>query len=349
VTALRSAVRPDYGHRVPNPSKPATAESGVARPDKLTVPIALAGVAVLVAAVGPELAAGGQGTGPVAAWSTVFVAIVVQALPFLALGVVLSAIVTAFVPAALWAKAMPSRPAVAVPVGVAAGALLPGCECAAVPVADRLIRQGVTPGAAVAFLLSAPAINPAVLVSTAIAFPNRPGMVWARLLASAVTALVVGWCWTRWAGSVWPPLAGRNEAAGQPRWERFRLTAQHDLFHGGGFLVLGAGISATLNVAVPPSWTETITGPPVLSAVVLALLAVALCICSEADAFVASSLSAFPSGAQLAFMVVGPAVDLKLIAMQAGTFGRRFVLRTAPLAWITALITALGAAELIVR
>jgi uncharacterized membrane protein YraQ (UPF0718 family) len=330
---------------VPYPTKPATAEGAVSRPDKLTAPIVLAGLAVLLAAVGPQLAAGSQDNGPLATWSTIFVAIVVQALPFLALGVVLSAAVTAFVPATLWAKALPARPAFAVPVGVAAGALLPGCECAAVPVADRLIRQGVTPGAAVAFLLSAPAINPAVLVSTAIAFPNRPGMVWARLLASAVTALIVGWCWTRWANSVWPPLAARHEAAGQPRWERFRLTAQHDLFHGGGFLVLGAGISATLNVAVPPGWTETITGPPVLSAVVLGLLAVALCICSEADAFVASSLSAFPPSAQLAFMVVGPAVDLKLIAMQAGTFGRRF----APLAWATALLAALGAAGLILR
>ena len=330
---------------MPYPTRTAVA----ARPDRLTAPIALAGVAVLVAVVGPQLAAGSAADGPLATWSTIFVAIVVQALPFLALGVVLSAAVTAFVPPALWARALPARPAIAVPVGVAAGALLPGCECAAVPVADRLIRQGVTPGAAVAFLLSAPAINPAVLVSTAIAFPNRPGMVWARLLASAVTALVVGGCWTRWAGSVWPPIAARHEAAVKPRWERFRLTAQHDLFHGGGFLVLGAAISAILNVAVPPGWTETVAGPAVLSAVVLALLAVALCICSEADAFVASSLVAFPPSAQLAFMVVGPAVDLKLIAMQAGTFGRRFVLRTAPLAWATALLAALGAARLILR
>jgi hypothetical protein len=319
------------------------------RPDKLTMPIAVAGVAVLVAVTGPQIAAGWQSDGPVTAWSTIFVAVVVQALPFLVFGAALSAAVTAFVPPAVWATAMPARATVAVPVGVTAGALLPGCECAAVPVAARLIRQGVTPSAAVAFLLSAPAINPAVLVSTAVAFPHRPGMVWARLCASAVTALVVGWCWTRWTGSAWPPAAAKHDAAGQPRWETFRLSAQHDLFHGGGFLIVGSALSATLNVAVSPAWIEIITGPPALSAVVLALLAVVLCVCSEADAFVAASLSAFPTAAQLAFMVVGPAVDLKLIAMQAGTFGPRFVLRTAPLAFTVAVLTAVGAATLLVR
>lgn len=278
--------------------------------------------------------------GPTATWATLFVAIVVQALPFLALGVFLSAAVTAFVPAAFWRRALPRHPVAAVPVAVAAGALLPGCECASVPVAARLIGQGVTPAAAVAFLLSAPAINPVVLVATAVAFPQRPAMVLARLAASAVTAAVVGWCWTRWGGAAWPPIVARLAPASQGRWELFRVTAQHDLFQGGGFLVVGAAMSATLNVAVPPSWISLAAGVPVVSVVVLALMAVVLCICSEADAFVASSLTGFPPSAQLAFMVVGPAVDLKLIAMQAGTFGSRFAVRTAPVAWVVAVLAS---------
>ncbi len=303
--------------------------------------------AVAAALAGRPIVSGWAGDGPVTTWTTVFVAIVVQALPFLALGVVLSAAVTAFVPVGVWKKALPRRPAAAVPVGVLAGALLPGCECASVPVADRLMRQGVSPAAAVAFLLSAPAINPVVLVATAVAFPQRPMMVVARLVASSVTALVVGWCWTRWTHTVWPAIAARIGTAGTGRWESFRLTAQHDVFQGGGFLVLGAAMSATLNVAVPPSWINAAAGIPVFSAIVLALLAVGLCICSEADAFVASSLSAFPPMAQLAFMVVGPAVDLKVMTMQAGTFGRRFVVRTAPLSWSVAVAASLAAGALL--
>lgn len=90
-------------------------------------------------------------------WMTVFVAVLVQAMPFLVLGVALSAAIAVFVPASFFARALPARPTVAVPVAGIAGALLPGCECASVPVAGALVRCGVSPAAALAFLLSAPA------------------------------------------------------------------------------------------------------------------------------------------------------------------------------------------------
>ncbi len=68
-----------------------------------------------------------------------------------------------------------------------------------------------------------------------------------------------------------------------------------------------------------------------------------LAICSEADAFVAASLTQFSLTARLAFMVVGPMVDVKLVALQAGTFGRRFTSFFAPLTFCVAV----GAAVLV--
>ncbi|MEV6868296.1 permease, partial [Streptosporangium subroseum] len=91
-------------------------------------------------------------------WATIFVAICVQALPFLVFGVALSAAITAFVPASFWTRALPRHPALAVPVAGMAGAVLPGCECASVPVASGLMARGVAPSAALAFLLASPAI-----------------------------------------------------------------------------------------------------------------------------------------------------------------------------------------------
>ena len=135
--------------------------------------------------------------------STVFVAIIVQALPFLVLGVLMSAAIAAFVPRAFWQRALPSYPILAVPVAGAAGIVLPGCECASVPVAGSLMARGVTPAAALAFLLSAPAINPIVLVSTFVAFPGEPEMVVARLIASFGTAVIVGWLWLRFGRPGW--------------------------------------------------------------------------------------------------------------------------------------------------
>jgi hypothetical protein len=72
----------------------------------------------------------------------VFVAVLVQALPFLVLGVALSAAIAVFVPASFFARALPARASLAVPVAGVAGAVLPGCECASVPVAGALVRRG---------------------------------------------------------------------------------------------------------------------------------------------------------------------------------------------------------------
>lgn len=265
----------------------------------------------------------------VEAWRTVCLAITVQALPFLLLGTVLSGAINAFVPADLFTRILPRRPALAVPVAGVAGVVLPGCECASVPVANSLIRRGVTPSAAFAFLLSAPAINPIVLTATAVAFPGNPAMVAARLLASLVTAAAMGWLWLWLGREEWlrPAVRHAGHRSGHSRLREFRLGFQHDFLHAGGFLVLGAVAAATFNVAVPRSVLDTFSGSPWLSVLFLAALAVLLAVCSEADAFVAASLTGFSPTARLVFMVVGPMVDLKLIALQAGTFGRSFALR----------------------
>src|SRR5918992_1923980 len=167
---------------------------------------------------------------PLQAWSTVFLAICVQALPFLVFGVALSAAITTFVPPAFWTRALPRRPAAAVPVAGAAGAVLPGCECASVPVAGGLMARGVTPAAAMAFLLSAPAINPVVLVATGVAFSGRPEMAVARFAASLTVAVLVGWVWLRLGRSEWLRVPARP-AAGRGRWEVFGETMVHDLMH----------------------------------------------------------------------------------------------------------------------
>ena len=137
--------------------------------------------------------------------STIFVAVCVQALPFLVLGVLASGALAAFVPTRL---ALPRNELAAIGVASLAGMVLPGCECASVPVAKRLIHQGIPKPAAVAFLLAAPAINPVVLVATAVAFPTHPSMVVARFLASLLTAAVMGYVCSR---TGWHPTTVHKE------------------------------------------------------------------------------------------------------------------------------------------
>jgi uncharacterized protein len=297
---------------------------------------------LVLVAVGSRSLLGELLDGPVVAtWSTIFVSITVQALPFLVVGVLLSGTLAALVRPGWLARALPGNDALAVPAASLAGLALPGCECASVPIAARLRAGGVRTAAAMAFMLAAPAINPVVLVATAVAFPGRPGMVAARFLASLLTSVVVGLIWSRVGREEWIDRTRTRLVEGSTRWESFARTSREDFLQAGGWLVVGAMAAATLQVLVPRTVLDAVAGNQLLAALCLGLLAVALSICSEADAFVAASLRQFPLDARLVFLVVGPAVDLKLAAMQVGVFGRRFAVRFAPLSFAVAVASAL--------
>jgi len=309
------------------------------RPARLDSPLVLVvGMLLMVLFQAPVRRA--LGAPVMQSWTTVFVAVVVQALPFLVLGVLLSAAIAVYVPPSFFARALPQRPALAVPVAGLAGVALPGCECASVPVAGALVRRGVTPAAALAFLLSAPAINPIVLTATAVAFPRNPEMVVARFVGSLFVACAMGWLWLRIGRTdlLKPPTHAAYE--GRTKGAAFWGGVRHDVMHAGGFLVVGAMAAATLKAVAPESWLRTAAENPVVAVLALSVLAVVLSICSEADAFVAASLTQFSLTARLAFLVVGPMIDLKLFAMQTGTFGRSFALRFAPTTFVLAVVVS---------
>lgn len=276
--------------------------------------------------------------------ATVFCGVFVQALPFLVLGVVISGLVAAFVTPDRLARWLPRRRMTSILAAGVGGAALPGCECGSVPVARRLY-DGATGAAALTFMLSAPAINPVVLVATSVAFPGQPRMVIARFVASLMTAVVMGAIWSRWGNPAWvtrrlPTLHDEDT----PRWTVFTEAARHDFLTAASYLVVGAAAAAALRVLLPPWVFQGLAGHLAIAVVMMALLAVVLALCSEADAFVAASLTAVPLLPRLVFLVVGPAVDVKLFAMQAGMFGRRFATRFAPATFVvaTAVATAVG-------
>ncbi|WP_424184912.1 permease [Actinokineospora sp. G85] len=299
--------------------------------------------AVLVLAVlGQDWIASWLDAPAVRTGATVFVAVCAQALPFLVLGVLVSGAIAAFVPASALERLLPKKQALAVPVAGLAGVALPTCECAAVPVARRLMRHGVPTSVALAFLLAAPAVNPVVLVATSVAFPDNPELVAARLAGSLATAVGMGWLWARFGKASWilDRALSRAPATDQPRWRTFAETARADLVDAAGFLVVGGLTSAVLAVVIPRDWIEALGGQIVVGVIVMAVLAVLLALCSEADAFVAASIPGLPLLPKLVFLVVGPAVDVKLFALQAGTFGRAFALRFAPATFVVAVACA---------
>ncbi len=275
------------------------------------------------------------------AWCTMFVAVVVQSAPFLVGGVLLSACISRFLSERLLQRVMPRNPVLAVPAAGVAGFGLPGCECAAVPITEGLMRRGVAPAAALTFLLAAPAINPIVIASTAVAFPADQRMVVARIAASLATAILVGW----WCLARGDRLNLRRRAMGHDHSEDFLSATLHDFLHAGGFLVFGAMAAAAVNTFVPAEVLKTVAGQAVVGVLSLAVFAFVAALCSESDAFVAASLTAFSPTAKLVLLVVGPAMDIKLAAMEAGQFGTAFARQFVPVV----LMVAIGAAVLVAQ
>ena len=309
---------------------------------------------VLVAGIVALALAGGPmrdfviGTPDVATAATVFCGVFVQALPFLALGVVISGLIAVFVTPERLARWLPRRTGVAILAAGVGGAALPGCECGSAPVARRLFSDGAVGAAALTFMLAAPAINPVVLVATAVAFPGHPQMVAARCAASLLTAVIMGAAWARFGRPAWitSRLPATHHGDGS-RWTVFTEAARHDFLTACSYLVIGAAAAAALHVLVPAWVYEHLAGQLILGVLTMAVLAVVLALCSEADAFVAASLTMLPLLPRRVFLVVGPAVDLKLFAMQAGMFGRAFAFRFAPATFVVATVVATGVGLLV--
>ncbi|MEA5564264.1 MULTISPECIES: permease [unclassified Anabaena] len=124
---------------------------------------------------------------------TIFLSLLVEAMPFLLLGVLFSSVLLFFVDERKLVERMPKNPLFGALVGSLVGFLFPVCECGNVPVARRLLMQGVPTPVAVGFLLAAPTINPIVIWATWTAFRDQPEIVVLRVVFSLLIATIIGY------------------------------------------------------------------------------------------------------------------------------------------------------------
>jgi uncharacterized membrane protein YraQ (UPF0718 family) len=272
----------------------------------------------------------------------IFSSIAIEALPFILVGALASAAIAVFLPERAFGSVARLPLALQVPGAALGGFAFPVCECGSVPVARRLIARGVHPSAGVTFMLASPVLNPVVLGSTWIAYGGHArgaemvaGRASVGLLAAAAAGLAIGR--TRGAELLRPRPADHEHDHGADG-NRANAFASHlvtDFLFMGKFIVLGAALSAFVQSAIPQSVVAKVGGTPVLAPLALMAVAYVLSLCSEADAFIAASFTSFSPGAQLAFLVLGPIIDLKLSVLYSATFRGWFVprllLATVPL------------------
>jgi uncharacterized membrane protein YraQ (UPF0718 family) len=261
---------------------------------------------------------------------TLAISVLIESLPFVALGVVLSIVVQVWVPPGVIERWMPRRAWARRMVLSLLGMLVPVCECGNVPFARGLLMRGFTVPETLTFLIAAPIVNPIVILTTHQAFGFDDGILIARLLGGYAIANLIGWLYSRH-----PDPDGLLT-------DRFRETCALVLDEPGGrgrrslaqfvielravmpALVIGSALAGAVQVLIPREALLAIGSNPALSIVAMMALAMVVAICSNVDAFFALSFaSTFTPGSIVAFLLVGPLVDIKMLALMRTTFTTR--------------------------
>jgi len=280
-----------------------------------------------------------------------FLSVVLEGVPFILAGVLLSGLIDAFLPPRVLARVLPRSPAAGILLGGALGAVLPMCECGIVVVIRRLLRKGLPLSTAISYMLAAPVVNPIVAVSTYAAFRGQGPqemLLWRIGLSFAVATIVA--TMVHFLPRV---LVLKNSMLAAGGGEEGDDTASRSLKEKtagavrasvGDFLdvtfyfLLGAGVATLFNTSINQQMIEPRAGQPGVAVAGMMGLAALLSLCSTSDAFVAATFTGFPAAAKLAFLVFGPVVDLKLIFIYGLVFRRRFivflVLGLAALVWL---------------
>jgi uncharacterized membrane protein YraQ (UPF0718 family) len=264
--------------------------------------------------------------------NTIFISILIEALPFVTLGVLISGIIQIFVTEEMIAKIMPKNKVLAVIFASFLGILFPSCECGIVPIVSRLVSKGVPISAGIAFMLTAPIINPVVLFATFIAFGSDWKMALYRALGAIIVAIVVGILIAfRYKGSPFKEHFHIHHSDGKSTsfFKKIWQTLEHaveEFFSMGKYLIIGSLIAAAVQTYIKTSTLVSIGQGQASSSIVMMTLSFILSLCSEADAFIASSFrTTFSTGSLLAFLVFGPMVDIKNLMMMLATFKKRLV------------------------
>ncbi|MFX5501749.1 permease [Bacillus subtilis] len=264
--------------------------------------------------------------------NSIFISILIEAIPFILIGVILSGIIQMFVSEEMIARIMPKNRFLAVLFGALAGVLFPACECGIIPITRRLLLKGVPLHAGVAFMLTAPIINPIVLFSTYIAFGNRWSVVFYRGGLALAVSLIMGVILSYQFKDnqlLKPDEPGHHHHHHGTLLQKLGGTLRHaidEFFSVGKYLIIGAFIAAAMQTYVKTSTLLAIGQNDVSSSLVMMGLAFVLSLCSEVDAFIASSFSStFSLGSLIAFLVFGAMVDIKNLLMMLAAFKKRFV------------------------
>ena len=294
-----------------------------------------------------------------------FTTIMLEAIPFLLLGALISAIIEEFVSEERISKMIPKNRVLGSLVGIFLGLFIPACDCAVIPIAMRLKKKKVPTNVIVSFMLASPIISPVVLLSTFFAFGETekmllfgfemPKLFVYRTIFGVLVALVVG---------IILDIICKDAVLKEEIYEHHHHHHDHEHIHTcnhhhegcscsnheketgpigrvkniinimyGDFMgiisymAVGALLAATMQILLPISNIGGIVQNKYISTFIMMLLAFALSLCSTSDAFIARTFkNSLSKNSILAFILLGPMIDIKNTILLNKSFNKKFVI-----------------------
>jgi len=276
---------------------------------------------------------------------TLSISLLIESLPFIILGISLSILVQVFVPEAWLVSWLPKNPFARRAIVSLFGMFLPVCECGNVPLARGLMGRGYSVGDSVTFLLAAPIVNPVTIITTHQAFGFDDGILVARLLAGYAIANLVGWLLslhphpetlltTKFAKECRMPASHHGSTRAQRVGSMFVAESTALM----PALMIGALIAGSIQVGVSREVLITLGTDPIISVFAMLLLAFVISVCANVDAFfILPFAQTFLPGSIVAFLVFGPLIDIKMVALLRTTYTARTIVIIASVVGLASL------------
>ena len=277
---------------------------------------------------------------------TLAFSVLIESLPFIILGITLSILVQIWLPDQLLFRILPKNAFGRRAVISMLGMFLPVCECGNVPLARGLVSKGYTVSDSMTFLLAAPILNPVTIITTHQAFGFDDGILVARLIGGFLIANLLGWLFSLHPQpmSLLTPAFEKSCAVVPSGIQPTKVQRSVDLFVRESSvlmpaLIIGSLVAGLIQVVISRDTLVQLGSDPLWSVVAMMILAFVISICANVDAFfILPFATTFLPGSIAAFLILGPIIDIKMLALLRTTY------RTGTLVQISTVVVLMTAA-----
>ncbi len=281
--------------------------------------------------------------------STVFLSILMQALPFILLGAFVSSAIQIMIPAGWIMSKFSKHNYSSFFFAAIAGFFMPICDCGLVPIVSGLLRKDTPLPQTITFWLTSAAVNPIVILSVIYAFPDRPWLAVLRILAGAAIGILVGLL-LKVSNIQTKDVINKNRAYSAIGANMLELkyegaagkltsvldVAKTEFFRVTKYVIFGALVSSLFQSVMPDTLKSFIGGSILIQMLIMTVAAIFMSTCSTSNAFIGRSFYRdFAIVPVMSFIVMGPMLDFKNLIMLSEVLKKSFLVKLAVLVMVT--------------